>query len=64
MIILIDKQAKMGYIHKDMVAISRIIQVHPITIKRRLPFWESERYVLCTGEPQKSARGRNNLPKK
>jgi hypothetical protein len=64
MILLVDKQEETGYVVTDYKTAGGILGVHPITVKRRLPFWESKRWILCLGEVKKSGRGHNNLPQK
>ena len=61
--ILTDKVNRAAHISRDMKYIAEILDVHPTTIRRRLPFWYDDRYTLAQSEIQKSNRGTNNFKK-
>ena len=61
MVVLIDKEASKGYICKDMSYVAEVLGVHRVTVKRRLPYWEDSRWIVCACDWIKSKRGTNNL---
>lgn len=63
MIVIIDKESLTCILAVDQTTAGNIIGVHRMTIKRHLPYWETNKYIIChVTEIIKSDRGRKDMP--
>lgn len=58
MIALINKKEKTCRVAMDRTRIAELIRVHPITIKRHLPYWETGDFIIAEAEYIKTIRGK------
>ena len=61
MIVLVDKVGRVSWVSATVVAVARHLGLSEATVRRRLPYWEDSRWLLCDGGMLKSKnRGNAN----